>query len=31
MITESVTPQEVIDFPVNTLSIDPRLGDLIKA
>jgi hypothetical protein len=29
MITEGATPQEIIDFPVGTLEIDIRLGDLI--
>ena len=30
MLTEGATTQEIKDFPVNTLTIDPRLGDLIK-
>lgn len=30
MITEGATQQEIIDFPINTISIDPRLADLIE-
>lgn len=30
MITEGASPQEIVDFPVSTLEIDIRLGDLIS-